>query len=145
MVARCRNSLSAAEQIEVTILLVLAAVAVPLQPALSLSISQASLQAELEGAILQQTASVDYYLETAAPKWFADSYQDDGCATGLRSLFLSDLGSWQGALHGHVGHMAASRHDSRNAMLHPLGQFMHGACAHVSQEQKLHKEVVQSV
>lgn len=64
----------------------------PSQPALSISISHASFQAELEGAILQQTASVDYYLQTAAPKWSAESYQDDGCGPGgLRSLFMSDL------------------------------------------------------
>lgn len=66
-------------------------------PALSLSISHASFQAELEGAILQQTASVDFYLQTAAPKWSADSYGQEGSPPGLRSLFLSDLqnGPWQ--------------------------------------------------
>lgn len=68
------------------------------QPALSMSISHSSFQAELEGAILQQTASVDLYLQTAAPKWSPECYDHgDGCGAGLRSLFLSDLssGAWQ--------------------------------------------------
>jgi hypothetical protein len=63
-----------------------------------MSISHSTFQAELEGAILQQTASVDLYLQTAAPKWSPECYDHgDGCGTGLRSLFLSDLssGAWQ--------------------------------------------------
>lgn len=71
------------------------------QPALSMSISHTSFQAELEGAILQQTASVDLYLQTHAPRWSPDCYDrddadDEGCAA-LLSLFLSDLscGAWQ--------------------------------------------------
>lgn len=67
-----------------------------------MSISHTSFQAELEGAILQQTASVDLYLQTHVPKWSPDCYDRDdadgeGCA-GLRSLFLSDLScgaAWQ--------------------------------------------------
>jgi hypothetical protein len=66
-----------------------------------MSISHTSFQAELEGAILQQTASVDLYLQTHAPKWSPECYDrddadDEGCA-GLRSLFLSDLScvAWQ--------------------------------------------------
>lgn len=59
-----------------------------------MSISHTSFQAELEGAILQQTASVDLYLQTAAPKWTPECYQHDGgCEPSLRSLFLSDLSS----------------------------------------------------
>jgi hypothetical protein len=64
-----------------------------------MSISQTSFQAELEGAILQQTASVDLYLQTAAPKWSVECFaHDDDTEAPLRSLFLTDLsstGTWQ--------------------------------------------------
>lgn len=88
----------------------------PVQPALSLSISHASFQAELEGAILQQTASVDFYLQTAAPKWSPDSYGQEGSPAGLRSLFLSDLqnGPWQPLAFSQVRDLFAAAADGHH-------------------------------
>lgn len=104
------------------------------QPALSMSISHSSFQAELEGAILQQTASVDLYLQTAAPKWSPECYaHDDGCeGTGLRSLFLSDLssasGTWQPlpSVISHVDPAWALQHGrKRRPRLQPLQVRVH--------------------
>lgn len=68
-----------------------------IQRAGSATKSYASFQAELEGVILQQTAAVDLYLATAAPKWTGASSDEQAAPEALRPLFLADLSRslWQ--------------------------------------------------
>lgn len=62
----------------------------------SLSSKHTSLEVELEGIILQHTAAVDYYLETAAAKWTLGAVER-ATPRALREVFLADLKStlWQ--------------------------------------------------
>lgn len=59
--------------------------------------SYLSLEAHLEVAILHHTEAVDYYLETAAPKWSATSSDDHASPEQLRMLYVADMASsfWQ--------------------------------------------------
>lgn len=73
------------------------------QRACSISTSCASLEAQLEGSILQHTGAVDYYLETQAPKW-TSSNDEHATQQRLHSLFIGDMNTsfWQVFTHSRV-------------------------------------------
>lgn len=89
----------------------------PQAAALSMSLSSHhSYEAALEGAILQQTASVDYYLQTAAPKWTPNACLARECVPRqeLQALFARDLQAsiWQYAPSAHGQVCRAVGHDA---------------------------------
>lgn len=53
--------------------------------------SYLSLEADLEGAILQSTTAVDYYLETAAPRWRGAGAYGKPCLSELQAIFRADM------------------------------------------------------